>query len=80
MFSLHPVFQLQSEDLQYTLYGIVEHSGSLHGGHYVAYVKARTVDNKCKWYHVSDSRVSEIQEEAVLRKQAYIIFYHRNRR
>uniref|UniRef100_A0A2M4AHM9 Putative ubiquitin carboxyl-terminal hydrolase 45 isoform x2 n=1 Tax=Anopheles triannulatus TaxID=58253 RepID=A0A2M4AHM9_9DIPT len=25
----------------YALYGIVEHSGSMHGGHYVAYVKVR---------------------------------------
>jgi ubiquitin C-terminal hydrolase len=23
----------------YALYGVVEHSGTLHGGHYVAYVK-----------------------------------------
>lgn len=27
--------------LMYSLYGIVEHSGSLYGGHYVAYVKVR---------------------------------------
>lgn len=27
----------------YALYGVVEHSGTLHGGHYVAYVKVRLV-------------------------------------
>lgn len=27
--------------LPYSLYGIVEHSGTMHGGHYVAYVKVR---------------------------------------
>ena len=27
--------------VQYSLYGVVEHSGSLRGGHYVAYVKTR---------------------------------------
>lgn len=27
--------------LLYSLYGIVEHSGTMHGGHYVAYVKVR---------------------------------------
>lgn len=27
--------------LNYSLYGIVEHSGSMHGGHYVAFVKVR---------------------------------------
>lgn len=28
--------------LLYSLYGVVEHSGSMHGGHYVAYVKVRS--------------------------------------
>jgi ubiquitin carboxyl-terminal hydrolase 16/45 len=27
----------------YALYGVVEHSGTLHGGHYVAYVKVSFV-------------------------------------
>jgi ubiquitin C-terminal hydrolase len=27
----------------YALYGVVEHSGTLHGGHYVAYVKVSHV-------------------------------------
>ncbi|XP_053917348.1 ubiquitin carboxyl-terminal hydrolase 45 isoform X2 [Cuculus canorus] len=30
----------------YSLYGIVEHSGSMRGGHYVAYVKVRTPSKK----------------------------------
>ncbi|XP_065057569.1 ubiquitin carboxyl-terminal hydrolase 16-like isoform X2 [Rhopilema esculentum] len=67
---------VSKEDLQYNLFGIIEHSGNLHSGHYVACVKTRTIDNKFKWYYVSDSRVSEIQEEAVLKKQAYVLFYH----
>lgn len=29
------------KELLYSLYGIVEHSGSMHGGHYVAFVKVR---------------------------------------
>lgn len=29
------------KQLPYSLYGIVEHSGTMHGGHYVAYVKVR---------------------------------------
>ncbi|XP_058063880.1 ubiquitin carboxyl-terminal hydrolase 45 [Anopheles bellator] len=29
------------KNILYALYGIVEHSGSMHGGHYVAYVKVR---------------------------------------
>lgn len=30
----------------YSLYGIVEHSGSMRGGHYAAYVKIRTPQRK----------------------------------
>jgi len=30
-----------------------------------------------KWYFVSDSRVSEVGEERVLRSQAYMLFYER---
>lgn len=30
----------------YSLYGIVEHSGSMRGGHYAAYVKVRTPQRK----------------------------------
>jgi len=128
----------------YSLYGVVEHSGSLRGGHYVAYVKTRPngspyqdlstffnpplarasdvpsfleeVDrklrrnkavmkdreeeevedavnnndkklpvekevtndgNKGRWFHVSDSAVQEVQEDKVLKAQAYLLFYER---
>jgi len=144
----------------YSLYGVVEHSGSLRGGHYVAYVKTRSsgspyqveyfiwigyialaffpqdlstffnpplarasdvpsfleeVDrklrrnkavikdkeeeevedtvnnnklmvekelndgNKGRWFHVSDSAVQEVQEDKVLKAQAYLLFYERIR-
>lgn len=36
-----PNVNRQQKKLVYSLYGIVEHSGSMHGGHYVAYVKVR---------------------------------------
>lgn len=113
-------------ELLYSLYGVVEHSGGMHGGHYVAYVKVRQpikagdprwwflpksantmptpagsgdgdADSESdlsgyesgegptssaevppgKWYYVSDSMVSEVNEEKVLRAQAYLLFYER---
>ncbi|KAI5692640.1 hypothetical protein M8J75_001704 [Diaphorina citri] len=60
-------------DVQYSLYGIVEHSGSLHGGHYVAYVKT----SSGQWYYASDSRVNPVSEDRVLKAEAYLLFYHR---
>ncbi|KAJ4433592.1 hypothetical protein ANN_15902, partial [Periplaneta americana] len=35
--------------VQYALYGVVEHSGTLHGGHYVAYVKVRLKTQETVW-------------------------------
>jgi ubiquitin carboxyl-terminal hydrolase 16/45 len=32
---------------------------------------------KCKWYYISDSSVSEVTEEKVMKCQAYLLFYER---
>merc|ERR1712080_115359 len=134
-----PSMDIGEKRVLYSLYGVVEHSGSLRGGHYVAYVKVRPadclsrdltsffnpplaktndvlnflieIDRKLRkkqtavigdsnnleagkdandnnssgsinrgprmWFHVSDSSVSEVSEEKVLRSQAYLLFYER---
>ncbi|XP_026998680.2 ubiquitin carboxyl-terminal hydrolase 45 isoform X3 [Tachysurus fulvidraco] len=46
------------ERVLYSLYGIVEHSGSMRGGHYTAYVKVRTPQRKCE-QHRSQSGCRE---------------------
>lgn len=77
----------------YSLYGIVEHSGTMRSGHYTAYVKARpfclsTTHNgvgthgepepvKGAWFHVSDSSVQPVTESKVQSCQAYLLFYER---
>ena len=135
-----PNMELGSQVL-YSLYGVVEHSGGLRSGHYVAYVRVRPatepadlqalanpplarpsdvpafleeIDRKlrrktgaridglekdnneskeeadetnnnnktnglkaAKWFHVSDSSVSEVAEARVLGAQAYLLFYER---
>ncbi|XP_045699295.1 ubiquitin carboxyl-terminal hydrolase 45 isoform X2 [Phyllostomus hastatus] len=43
------------EEVLYGLYGIVEHSGSMRGGHYTAYVKVRTPSRKL-WEHVTGKK------------------------
>lgn len=105
-----PTFEPGQSKVLYSLYGIVEHSGSIHGGHYVAYVKVRPkldpnsyrwqflpknqrkfnknmddmrgaqgdpVNPPGKWYYISDSYVTEVQESKVLNAQAYLLFYER---
>ncbi|XP_018403613.1 PREDICTED: ubiquitin carboxyl-terminal hydrolase 16 [Cyphomyrmex costatus] len=119
LLDLAPVCTDHKKRRLYALYGVVEHSGTVHGGHYVAYVKTRLplspndprwkflpkdkdpkANNESsssdsdeeepsakaisivepppgRWYYVSDSRVSEVDENTVLQSQAYLLFYER---
>uniref|UniRef100_A0A8C1WJF1 Ubiquitin carboxyl-terminal hydrolase n=1 Tax=Cyprinus carpio TaxID=7962 RepID=A0A8C1WJF1_CYPCA len=75
----------------YSLYGIVEHSGTMRSGHYTAYVKSRPstcnyvqngLDAGCEylkgsWFHISDSSVHPVPEAKVQSSQAYLLFYER---
>lgn len=77
----------------YSLYGIVEHSGTMRSGHYTAYVKVRpqcpnslsngisaqgdTEAPKGSWFHISDTSVQPVTESKVQSCQAYLLFYER---
>ncbi|XP_068570598.1 ubiquitin carboxyl-terminal hydrolase 16 [Cebidichthys violaceus] len=77
----------------YSLYGIVEHSGTMRSGHYTAYVKARSECHKPSsngltaeghvepprgsWFHISDTSVQPVSESKVQSCQAYLLFYER---
>uniref|UniRef100_A0A8D0AJL2 Ubiquitin carboxyl-terminal hydrolase n=1 Tax=Sander lucioperca TaxID=283035 RepID=A0A8D0AJL2_SANLU len=69
------------ERVLYNLYGIVEHSGSMRGGHYTAYVKVRAPQRKKEhsfqgqWVYISDTTVQMVPESRVLNSQAYLLFY-----
>ncbi|OAD59947.1 Ubiquitin carboxyl-terminal hydrolase 16 [Eufriesea mexicana] len=41
LLDLAPICKNHKKARIYALYGVVEHSGTIHGGHYVAYVKSR---------------------------------------
>ncbi|KAG7267259.1 hypothetical protein CRUP_014568, partial [Coryphaenoides rupestris] len=76
----------------YSLYGIVEHSGTMRSGHYTAYVKARPAcpassnglpaqaePARGSWFHASDSSVQPVTESKAQASQAYLLFYERIR-
>src|SRR4029078_56952 len=53
----------------YELYGIVEHSGSYNGGHYLCSIKYNN-----KWYTINDENVY-LNNDFVCKKNAYLLFY-----
>lgn len=57
----------------YDLYGICNHIGNTHGGHYTAYIK----NSNGKWYHFNDTGVCEIQESHIITSKAYCLFYRK---
>lgn len=59
-------------ELLYDLIGTVNHFGTLQSGHYVSNVK---VDEN--WYHCNDAHVGPTSEEAVMKSDAYLLFYAR---
>ncbi|GFQ05339.1 ubiquitin carboxyl-terminal hydrolase 2 [Phtheirospermum japonicum] len=67
----------EGESFRYRLVGLVEHLGSMRGGHYVGYVRGSKEYGDCVWYHASDAYVRQASLEEVMRSQAYILFYER---
>ena len=73
------------EKYHYRLLGIVEHLGSMRGGHYVSYVRAgdksrgktEKENGGSIWYHANDAYVHEVSQDEVLHCEAYILFYEK---
>ncbi|KAH0622172.1 hypothetical protein JD844_024246 [Phrynosoma platyrhinos] len=53
---------MESGKVLYALYGIVEHSGSMRGGHYAAYVKVRTPSKRILEHISSNKNVQGLKE------------------
>ena len=59
------------EDINYELYGIINHEGSLDLGHYYSFIK---LEYNNKWYIYNDNLVEEI-ELNLENNICYILFY-----
>eukprot|EP00873_Tetraselmis_striata_P042528 jgi/Tetstr1/462792/TSEL_007743.t1 len=76
---------LEKNGARYELLGVVVHSGTLRGGHYVAYVRrtAQVLHSHDdaqfppKWHFVSDSFAKPVEESEVLACEAYMLLYNR---
>lgn len=59
-----PTIEPGQSKVLYSLYGVVEHSGSIHGGHYVAYVKVRPkLERKSYRWNFLPKNQKKIQSE-----------------
>ncbi|KOX78980.1 Ubiquitin carboxyl-terminal hydrolase 2 [Melipona quadrifasciata] len=56
----------------YNLYGVANHSGTTHSGHYTAYCKH---PYSGEWHEYNDSRVSIVSARSVVSNEAYVLFY-----
>ncbi|KAH7521771.1 hypothetical protein FEM48_Zijuj07G0067700 [Ziziphus jujuba var. spinosa] len=76
---------IDEEKYDYRLVGVVEHLGTMRGGHYVAFIRGaeKSGGNAVKenvgstWFHASDAYVRQTSLEEVLRCEAYILFYEK---
>jgi len=58
----------------YDLYGICNHTGTVEGGHYTAFVK----NDNDNWYHFNDTTVTEIKDlDKLITINAYCFFYRK---
>ncbi|KAH0462808.1 hypothetical protein IEQ34_010383 [Dendrobium chrysotoxum] len=63
-------------DYRYTLYGVLVHAGwTTYSGHYFCYVRT----SAGMWYSLDDNQVTEVSEKTVLSREAYMLFYVRDR-
>ncbi|OQR90426.1 ubiquitin-specific protease [Thraustotheca clavata] len=58
----------------YDLIGVINHMGTLNGGHYTA--ECRNTENE-QWYDFNDQTVSSIKTPCLSSSSAYILFYQR---
>ncbi|RWS11041.1 ubiquitin carboxyl-terminal hydrolase 19-like protein [Dinothrombium tinctorium] len=59
----------------YDLYAVINHYGGMFGGHYTAFAKTSYQRRKLGWRLFDDSRVEDIDEENIVTRNAYILFY-----
>ncbi|CAF1482414.1 unnamed protein product [Adineta ricciae] len=70
-------FSPSSSEAIYELFAIIKHTGSIYGGHYIAYAQ-HEANGKSTWYEFNDSLVSSFcLKDHIVSKDAYLLFYSR---
>ncbi|XP_025100726.1 ubiquitin carboxyl-terminal hydrolase 2-like [Pomacea canaliculata] len=61
-----------AQKVTYDLYGVSEHSGGVHSGHYTAICKNPSSGD---WFHFNDTRVGAARSNEAVTSEAYVLFY-----
>lgn len=64
-----------SQSTTYDLIGVVDHTGSLEGGHYTAICRSSGNAASYRWNKYDDQDVNEISQVDVVSSKAYLLFY-----
>mmetsp|Transcript_76576 Transcript_76576/g.212705 ORF Transcript_76576/g.212705 Transcript_76576/m.212705 type:complete len:935 (+) Transcript_76576:86-2890(+) len=60
---------------EYKLIGLIQHIGSMAGGHYISYCQHKRKPQD--WYEFDDVQVNVVSQEQVERAEPYVLFYQR---
>lgn len=71
----HHPDSLDKSNSSYELFGIINHSGNVFGGHYFSYIKGFNG----KWYEFNDTNVKEIPISKLQANKNYCFIYRRNK-
>jgi ubiquitin C-terminal hydrolase len=72
IFDLQPytIYEKHS-NCKYELFGIINHHGSVKGGHYYIYIK------KNGWFVIDDETIQKIPENKIINERNYCLFYRK---
>jgi ubiquitin C-terminal hydrolase len=68
-FTRNPFGEDQTFSSEYETFAVIEHHGSLQGGHYTMYAKQTD-----KWQEYDDSSITEVAPDRVVSADSYILF------
>ncbi|XP_067671199.1 ubiquitin carboxyl-terminal hydrolase 22-like isoform X1 [Haliotis asinina] len=58
---------------KYSLFSVVNHSGTIETGHYTCYIRL----HKDQWFKCEDHMITKASPEEVLNSEGYLLFYHK---
>ncbi|XP_041363994.1 ubiquitin carboxyl-terminal hydrolase 22-like isoform X2 [Gigantopelta aegis] len=58
---------------KYSLFAVVNHSGTIGSGHYTCYIRL----HHNQWYKCDDHMITQATQQEVLNSEGYLLFYHK---